>query len=402
MAKIKVNVKGPIVGGDTAWVYSWLGMSCTSASGFKRELAKAQDGDTVIVEINSPGGYVNEAAEIYEAIRSYSGEIECRVVGQAASCASFIACAAKSSISPMGYLFLHNCSTACNGNQHDMRQTMESLASIDENIMNAYKAKTGMSDEEIYALMEQNTTISAQRAVELGFIDEITQEGNVTAFNIGANTAGIAAAAPGFIDFGVIDLEKVKELRDAYEKAHEDTAEGGIDMADNASAEDAKVVDEAQEAEETVDAHIEEPVEEPVEEAEAAEADEEEDPEAAEEPAEGTEAAADSATVDMHSYEQGVTAERERIKGILAIANSIPSEMLASALFDEPVDAQELAFKALSAKQDGVSGYMARAREDAKASETAKVAAVVTDAPAASKAEATIDAMAAMMAAKLK
>lgn len=399
MAKIKVNVKGPIVSGDTAWVYSWLGMSCTSAAGFKRELAKAQDGDTVVVEINSPGGYVNEAAEIYEAIRSYNGEIECRVVGQAASCASFIACAAKSSISPMGYLFLHNCSTACNGNQHDMRQTMESLASIDENIMNAYKAKTGMSDEEIYALMEQNTTISAQRAVELGFIDEITQEGNVTAFNIGANTAGIAAAAPGFIDFGAIDPEKVKELRDAYEKAHEDSAEGGIEMANNANAaEEAKVLDVAQACEEPVN----EPVEASVEEPAAAEDEEATEPEPAEEPVEPVEDANDSVTVDMHSYEQGVTAERERIKGILAIANSIPSEMLASALFDEPVDAQELAFKALSAKQDGVSGYMARAREDAKASETAKVAAVVTDAPAASKAEATIDAMAAMMAKKLK
>ena len=399
MAKIKVNVKGPIVGGDTAWVYSWLGMSCTSAAGFKRELAKAQDGDTVVVEINSPGGYVNEAAEIYEAIRSYNGEIECRVVGQAASCASFIACAAKSSISPMGYLFLHNCSTACNGNQHDMRQTMESLASIDENIMNAYKAKTGMSDEEIYALMEQNTTISAQRAVELGFIDEITQEGNVTAFNIGANTAGIAAAAPGFIDFGAIDPEKVKELRDAYEKAHEDSAEGGIEMANNANAaEEAKVLDVAQACEEPVN----EPVEASVEEPAAAEDEEATEPEPAEEPAEPVEDAEDSVTVDMQSYDQGVTAERERIRGILAIANSVPSEMLANALFDEPIDAQELAFKALSAKQDGVSGYMARAREDAKASETAKVAAVVTDAPAASKAEATIDAMAAMMAKKLK
>lgn len=398
MAKIKVNVKGPIVGGDTAWVYNWLGMSCTSSAGFKRELAKAQDGDTVIVEINSPGGYVNEAAEIYEAIRSYNGEIECRVVGQAASCASFIACAAKSSISPMGYLFLHNCSTACSGNQHDMRQTMESLASIDENIMNAYKAKTGMSDEEIYALMEQNTTISAQRAVELGFIDEITQEGNVTAFNVGANTAGIAAAAPGFIDFGAIDPEKVKELRDAYKKAHEDSAEGGIEMANNANAEEAKVVDVAKACEEPVN----EPVEASVEEPAATGGKAATEPEPAEEPAEPVEDAEDSVTVDMQSYDQGVTAERERIRGILAIANSVPSEMLANALFDEPIDAQELAFKALSAKQDGVSGYMARAREDAKASETEKVAAVVTDAPAASKAEATIDAMAAMMAKKLK
>ena len=334
MARYKVEVKGPIFGGETEWLYNMLGVKCTSARAFKRQLEGAKDGDTVVVEINSPGGDVDQGAEIYEAIRTFDGNIECHVVGMAGSAASIIACAAKSTISPMGSFFVHSCSTSCSGNQHDMRQTMEALKSTDENIVAAYKAKTGMSDEELYKLMEQNTMLSAQKAVELGFIDEIAGEGNVPAFAGGASTFGIAAAVPGFADFGSIDLEKVRALHDAYEKAHEDTAEGGIDMADNASAEDAKVVDEVQEVEETVEAHVEEPVEEPAEEAEAAEGGEAEEPETAEEPAEGTEAAADSTTVDMNSYEQGVTAERERIKGILASANSIPSEMLASALFD--------------------------------------------------------------------
>lgn len=402
MTKVIVDVKGPIYDSDTAWIYDYLGIPCTTPEGFKKQLSKAGKGDKVVVEINSPGGMVSQAAEIYEAIRSFEGEIECKVVGIAASAASFIACAAKSSISPMGELFLHNSMTSCTGNQHDMRRSIQSLETTDENIMNAYKAKTGMSEEELYKLMEESTFLSAQRAVELGFIDEISSDNSVTAFVGGANAFGIAAAAPGFADFGAIDLEKVRALHDAYTKAHEENAEGGIEMANNANAEDAKVIDDVQEVEEPVEATVEEPVEEPAEEAEGAEGDKAEEPETAEEDAEDTEAAAASASVDACSYDQGVTAERERIKGILAIANSVPSEMLASALFDEPLDAQALAFKALSAKQDGVSGYMARAREDAKASETEKVAAVVTDAPAASKAEATIDAMAAMMAKKLK
>ena len=402
MARHKVEVKGPIFGGETEWLYNMLGVKCTSARSFKRQLESAKSGDTVIVEINSPGGSVTEGAEIYEAIRTFDGEIECHVVGMAGSAASFIACAAKSTISPMGSFFIHNCSTQCSGNQHDMRKTMENLKSTDENMVTAYKAKTGMSDDELYKLMENETLLSAQRAVELGFIDEVAGEGNMTAFAGGASTFGIAAAVPGFADFGSIDLDKVRALHDAYTKAHEENAEGGIEMANNANAEDSKVIDDVREVDEPVEDSVEEPVEEPAGEAQADEGDKAEEPETADDAAEGTEAAAVSASIEVCGYEQGVTAERERIRGILTIANSIPSEMLASALFDEPLDAQELAFKALSAKQDGVSGYMARAREDAKASKTEKVAAIVNDAPAASKAEAAIDAMAAMMAKKLK
>ena len=388
MAKIKANVKGPIVGGDIAWVYNWLGMSCTSAAGFKQELAKAQDGDTVIVEINSPGGYVNEAAEFYEAIRSFDGEIECCVVGQAASCASFIACAAKSSISPMGYLFLHNCSSSCSGNQHDMRQTMETLASIDENIMGAYKAKTGMSDEQIYELMEQNTTISAQRAVDLGFIDEITPESGVAAFNIGEHTTGIAAAAPGLIDFGAIDFEKVAELRDAYMQTH-DFAGGGTDMKNEIKDVRDELEDETVEPEAVED--------------EPAQADEQEEAEAAEECAEEDaepEAEPESEPVEDR-YEAGVLAERSRIEGIMAISDSIDSEMVLDALFTHPIDAQQLAFDALSAKRAKVGNYMEHARADAKASKSSEVAPAVADSTEVSSAQQEIDSMVAKMTEKI-
>ena len=390
MAKIKANVKGPIVGGDTAWVYNWLGMSCTSAAGFKRELAKAQDGDTVIVEINSPGGYVNEAAEIYEAIRSFDGEIECRVVGQAASCASFIACAAKSSISPMGYLFLHNCSSSCSGNQHDMRQTMETLASIDENIMGAYRAKTGMSDEQIYELMEQNTTISAQRAVDLGFIDEITPDGGVTAFNVGDHTAGIAAAAPGLIDFGAIDFEKVAELRDAYMQTH-DFAGGGTDMKNEIKDVRDELEDETVEPEAVED----EPVQAEDQEQEETETAEEGADECAEEDAEPEPEPVED------RYEAGVLAERSRIEGIMAISDSIDAEMVLDALFTNPIDAQQLAFNALSAKRAKVGNYMAIARADAEASNSAEVASAVADSADVSSAQQEIDSMVAKMTEKI-
>ena len=158
------------VGSDEE-IYELFGEAYTTAERFRAQL-DAADGD-VVVEVNSPGGMVTAGAEIYEAIRGYAGDIECRVVGQAASAASVIACAAKSSITPMGTLFLHNCIGAAQGNHNAMREAAQAMESVDENIMNAYRAKTGMTDSQIYRLMERNTTISATKAVELGFADDV-------------------------------------------------------------------------------------------------------------------------------------------------------------------------------------------------------------------------------------
>lgn len=358
----RISVKGSIVDKGSAWLYDWLGMDYVTAEGFKAQLADAAGG-AVVVEVNSPGGVVSQGAEIYEAIRSYEGDIEIHVVGMAASCASFIACAAKSTISPMGYLFLHNCMSSCSGNQHDMRQTMESLASIDENIMGAYKAKTGMSEDEIYELMEQNTTISAKRAVELGFIDEISGD-NAVAFTAGSGVAGIAAALPGMFGLESIGADRLTALHDAYMRDSE-LARGGQEMENGEQVEQVAGVATEASAEEA-----------PAAAADAA-------GEEAQATAVGEAEGADGAAAEQHepeasagdAYSAGVAAERERIQGIMAIADGIDREMVEDALFGNPVDAKQLAFDALAAGKRRADGYMAMARADAKASGSEAVAA---------------------------
>lgn len=358
----RINVKGSIVDKGSAWLYDWLGMDYVTAEGFKSQLAEAAGG-AVVVEVNSPGGVVSQGAEIYEAIRAYEGDIEIHVVGLAASCASFIACAAKSTISPMGYLFLHNCLSSCCGNQHDMRQTMESLASIDENIMGAYKAKTGMSEDEIYELMEQNTTISAKRAVELGFIDEISGD-NAVAFTAGGGVAGIAAALPGMFGLESIGADRLAALHDAYMRDSE-LARGGQEMENEEQAEEVAVEVAEAAANETVaaagDANGDA--------AQAADANEPEDVEATA----SDQRAPEASTPD--AYSAGVAAERERIQGIMAIADGIDREMVEDALFGNPVDAKQLAFNALAAGKRRADGYMAMARADVEASGSEAVAA---------------------------
>ena len=378
-----ISVRGTITTSDDAWLYDWLGLACTTPEQFKAQLEAAED--DVVVEINSPGGVVLAASEIYEAIRSYAGNIECRVVGQAASAASVIACAAKSSITPMGTLFLHNCIGAAQGNHNAMREAAQMMESVDENIMNAYRAKTGMTDSQIYRLMERNTTISATKAVELGFIDRITESAaDVLQANSGV-VSGIAAGAPGFIDPMAIDADRLAAMRKLYEQSKA-SCEGGettMEIEDMQSAEDQAIEAEAEET-------AEEPVADEAEATEAAEVDEAGAVEDAAEDAEG-EAAEDGGEDDAEgegqdgadevqaAYDRGVLAERERIEGILAIAARVPDAMVTAALFAEPISAEQLALQAMRAEDAQRTGYMEAARADVEASNSAQVAAEVAD-----------------------
>ena len=375
----RIGVKGSIISGGASWLYDFLGISYTASEEFIRQL-EAANGDDVIVEINSPGGYVAPAAEIYEAIRTYSGNIECRVVGQAASAASIIACAAKSSITPMGTFFMHNCIGGAEGNHNDMRQAMQTMESIDENIMEAYRAKTGMSDAEIYALMEENTTLSAKRAVELGFIDRITESAADVAQAAGVS-AGIAASATGFVDLMAMDADHLAAIRELYENSKQASCEGGetMEIEDIQNAEDEPIEAEAEET-------AEEPTEGEAEEVGADEGDqaEEADDDATEGETEqdGDEADGD-ADDEQAAYDRGVLAERARIAAIMEIAARVPDAMVQAALFTEPISAEQLALQAMRAEDAQRTGYMDKARADVKASNSAKVAAEVTDAPSA-------------------
>lgn len=352
MTRIRVN--GSIVDDGSAWLYEWFGIPHTAPKSFKEQLAGAE-GD-VIVEINSPGGYVTPAAEIYEAIRTYPGNIECQVVGQAASAASVIACAAKNSISPMGTFFMHNCIGYASGNHNDMRQTMHAMESIDENIMEAYRAKTGMSDAEIYELMEENTTLNARQAVEYGFIDKITDSAADIAQASSAVT-GIAASAGGFVDLMAMDADRLAAMRELYENSRRENGRGGESM---------NIDDIRDEAEETAETQAE------------AEADETDEPEGEGEAEEPEESEEDADEVQA-AYDRGVLAERARIAGILDIAAKVPDSMVRDALFTTPISAEELAFAAMKAEETNRIGYINRAKADVKDSGSASVAADVTD-----------------------
>ena len=139
---------------------------------FRDELNDGE-GD-VTVWINSPGGNVFAAAEIYTMLKDYKGSITVKIDAIAASAASVVAMAGDTvQMSPVAMLMIHDPSTVAMGNTKDMEKAIEVLNEVKESIINAYASKSGLSHARIANLMSNETWMNAKKAVELGFADEI-------------------------------------------------------------------------------------------------------------------------------------------------------------------------------------------------------------------------------------
>lgn len=146
---------------------------------FKDEL-NGGDGD-ITVWINSPGGDCVAAAQIYNMLRDYKGNVTVKVDGIAASAASVIAMAGdKVLMSPVSMLMIHNPMTMAYGSSDEMQKAIEMLSSVKDSIVNAYEIKTGLSRAKLSHLMDAETWMDANKAVELGFADDILTRDNNT------------------------------------------------------------------------------------------------------------------------------------------------------------------------------------------------------------------------------
>ena len=141
---------------------------------FKDELMSGSG--NITVWINSPGGDCVAAAQIYNMLMDYKGDVTVKIDGIAASAASVIAMAGtKVLVSPVSMLMIHNPMTAAFGNSEEMQKAIEMLSSVKNSIINAYEIKTGLSRAKLSHLMDAETWMDANKAVELGFADEIMQ-----------------------------------------------------------------------------------------------------------------------------------------------------------------------------------------------------------------------------------
>ena len=153
---------------------TWWGDEITPQM-FRSEL-NAAEGD-IDLWINSPGGDCYAAAQIYNMLMEYKGNVNVKIDGIAASAASVVAMAGSTvEISPLGMLMIHNPMTVSIGDTHEMERTITFLSEIKESIINAYELKTGLSRAKISRLMDAETWMNAKKAVELGFADSVLYE----------------------------------------------------------------------------------------------------------------------------------------------------------------------------------------------------------------------------------
>ena len=141
---------------------------------FKSELNSCSG--NITVWINSPGGDCVAAAQIYNMLMDYKGNVTVKIDGIAASAASVIAMAGNNvMMSPVSMLMIHNPATVAMGDHNEMQKAIEMLEEVKESIINAYEIKTGMSRAKLARLMEEETWMNAKKAVELGFADSIIE-----------------------------------------------------------------------------------------------------------------------------------------------------------------------------------------------------------------------------------
>lgn len=151
---------------------TWFEDDVTPAK-FREEL-NASDGN-ISVWINSPGGDVFAASQIYNMLMDYhGGSVTVKIDGIAASAASVVAMAGETvEISPTGMIMIHNPSTFAWGDADEMKAVIKMLDEVKESIINAYEIKTSLPRDKISRLMDAETWLSAHKAVELGFADKI-------------------------------------------------------------------------------------------------------------------------------------------------------------------------------------------------------------------------------------
>lgn len=136
----------------------------------------------ILVRINSPGGDVMDGNAIFNALRDHHAKVETRVEGLAASIASVIALAGdKVVMQENAFMMIHNSWTFAMGGAADLEHTAAVLRKIDDNLIATYKAKTGLSAEELSAMTDAETWMTADEAVDFGFADEVKAGSDDTA-----------------------------------------------------------------------------------------------------------------------------------------------------------------------------------------------------------------------------
>lgn len=343
MVKV-INIKGRIIGNGSKWIYDWLDIPSTCPKDVISGLQSA-NGDDIEIHINSGGGSVYDGYEIYNAIAEYKGNVTIKIVGLAASAASFISQApnAKCYMSPLAELMIHNSATSAEGQHSVMDSTSQMLQVTDATIAKAYTIKSGKSDKEIRALMEAETWLTSEQAKDLGLIDGILFEAKTEP----KQSYKLYNALNLDDDVILTDLEKCKTVDELKNRITENIE---------------KMFKVANKNQPTV---INEVVDNNFKEEKALEINNVDDlkkayPELIKE-------------IENSAAENARTGERERLKAIDEIGNNLDPTLVNKAKYEEPMNAEKLAFEAIKADAAKGTQMLTTRKEEIDNSNATKV-----------------------------
>ena len=350
----KINIKGPIVSNSTAWLYNYFGWDASCPDTLRKGLEEAA-GDEVVIEINSPGGVCVYGYEMYTALKEYEGRTTAHVIS-AMSAATLLVCAADEAlISDTGIFMIHNVQSMAEGDYRDMQMEADALREFNAGIINAYVRKTGRTREEIQSLMDNDSYMSPQTAIEQGFIDGYLfgdpNEGGSSAENLAEKV--IAADIPIIPEDKAKSIIQAIRLSDAgMEDSMDQTAENGGEKGEVAPMQlsheqnngAAAVSDKSKEGEKRK-MTLEELL------------------------AENPDAKKEIDAMTAAARAEGRKAEKERLQSLDAISATVTAEALHEAKYGEnPVDGPALAYQAMVSGNKLAAAYMAAAKEDSKLS----------------------------------
>lgn len=149
----------------------------TSATSFRDALKELGDVSTINLSINSGGGSVFDGIAIYNMLKSYKATVNVYVEGLAASIASVIAMAGDTITMRSGSMMMvHMPWTLSQGNAEEMRKTADTLEKTGDSIVDIYSERTGISSDDIRNIMNQETWLSAEEAVEQGWATKLDKK----------------------------------------------------------------------------------------------------------------------------------------------------------------------------------------------------------------------------------
>lgn len=158
----------------TITIFDYIGDGGFTDTAMAAILRNIGDTKPVAVEMNSPGGDYFQGVAIFNMLARRSGPVSVQILGLAASVASLITMAAdRIEIAANAEMMIHNAWSLAIGNRHELRKGADLLERLDSAMAATYAARSGRDAEEIALMLDAETFMGGQEAVDKGFADSV-------------------------------------------------------------------------------------------------------------------------------------------------------------------------------------------------------------------------------------